>query len=99
VKRAASPESIRKSMDTLQKLYKPAGSEPVEGMTLAELDVQKAALRGALGRLEAIKTNCHHCKLFTMDVCELHGAVPVEFAKKTDALDQCPDWRYDAIPF
>lgn len=82
-------------METLKEIWKPDVTAP-EGMTAAQLNVQRAALRQSLQRLDAIETNCGHCKQFEMGTCAKHGDVPEEFQK---AADQCPDWTYDAIPF
>lgn len=92
----ATPESIAKSMETLKQIWKPGAPAGHEGMTAAELTVQREALRSSLVRLDAIKTACTHCQQFGMGACRIHGEIPAEFQK---VEGDCPDWTYDAIPF
>jgi hypothetical protein len=66
------------------------------GMTAAELNVQREALRTALRKLEVIQVHCASCKEFELGVCARHGNVPVSFQK---SVDECDDWTYDGIPF
>ena len=93
--RTATPESIAKSMDTLSAIWKP-GDEPGEGATVQQIEIQRGALRQALARLDLIKTACTHCTQFEMGACKKHGVIPQEFQT---VEGECPDWRYDAIPF
>lgn len=92
----ATPESIAKSMNTLKQIWKPDAPIGHEGMTAAELKVQREALRTSLQRMEAIKVACTHCQQFDLGACRTHGEIPAEFQK---IEGECPDWRYDAIPF
>lgn len=95
-RRTATPESIAKTMNTLKELWKPGAPAGREGMTLAELGVQRDALSQALARLNAIKPCCHSCREFDMGVCRMHGDIPAEFQK---VEGECTDWRYDGVPF
>ena len=88
-----TPELIAQSMATYQALWKPLE----EGLTADELEATRKRLRDALARAELIKTNCHNCQHFSLDRCGKHDAdVPVEFQTSEG---QCPDWRFDGIPF
>lgn len=82
-------------MDTLKEIWKP-GVDALEGMTAAELAVQKAALQCSLDRLNVIAPNCGHCKHFEMGTCAKHGDVPIEFQR---SVGECEDWIYDGVPF
>jgi len=84
-----------KSMQTLQQLWKPTATADA-GCTLQQLQVQRDALRQALGRLDAIKPCCMSCQQFDLGLCKQHGEIPKEFQT---AEGECPDWLYDAIPF
>lgn len=95
MKRNPTPQEVQKAMETTEALWKPV-SAPTDGMTAAQLAVQTDALRQALLRHEQIKTDCQHCSNYVAEVCELHGLVPVDFAKTPN---DCADWRYDGIPF
>lgn len=89
------PVDVPRSMQTLEKLWAPS-STPERGCTLAQLLIQRDALRQSLHRLETIKPCCLSCEQFDLGACKLHGEIPVEFQK---VEGECPDWRYDAIPF
>jgi hypothetical protein len=88
-----TPELIAESMATYQALWKPLDA----GLTADELEATKRQLRRALERAELIKTNCANCEHFSLDRCNKHNAdVPVEFMRTEG---QCPDWRFDGVPF
>lgn len=87
--------SHAKNMGTLQQLWKPTATA-VAGTTLQQLQIQRDALQKALKDLDAIKPCCMSCQQFDVGGCKLHGEIPAEFQK---VEGECPDWRYDAIPF
>lgn len=89
------PADVPRSMQTLQQLWTPA-STAERGCTLEQLQVQRDALRKALARLDDIKPCCMSCDQFDLGTCRVHGDIPAEFQR---VEGQCPDWRYDAIPF
>lgn len=93
--RGATAESVAKAMDTARQLWEPE-CDATRGTTLQELTVQKNALHRAWKMLESIKPCCHSCDQFDMGSCRTHGPIPKEFQT---VEGQCPDWRYDGIPF
>ncbi len=98
-KPAVTPESVAKSLATMQALHKP-GPAPAaddEGMTLEQLQAQRAALRTALKRLDDIHPCCDTCSRFDFHrQCSKHGEIPQEFRQ---VVGECPDWRHDGVPF
>jgi len=94
-----TPESVAKSLATMQALHKPASTPAAdgEGMTLGQLQVQRDALRKALKRLDDIRPCCDTCSRFDFHrQCSQHGEIPDEFRQ---AVGECPDWLFDNIPF
>jgi hypothetical protein len=85
-----------KALQTAAALWKPS-AEPRDGMTRAQLHVQRNALRTALRRLDDIQTSCNTCRHFDfVKTCSLHGEVPPEFISTPE---QCDDWAFESIPF
>ena len=82
-------------MQTAAQLWSP-GSDADAGATAQQIAVQRDALTKSLARLNAIKLNCCSCQQFDMGACKTHGQIPKEFQT---VEGECPDWRYDGIPF
>lgn len=84
------------ALNAIEQMWLPS-AEARADMTLAQLEVQKDALRRALKRLENVQPCCNTCSRFDfVKTCNLHGEIPREFVS---AIGQCPDWAFDAIPF
>lgn len=85
-----------KPIQAIEALWKPS-SEPKDGMTRTQLEVQRDALRRALRRLDDIRPCCNTCANFDfVKTCKLHGEIPHEFF---NTPDQCSDWRFEFTPF
>lgn len=70
---------------------------PHDGMTLAQFQAARDALRGALEKFEAAAPTCARCTHFDMGDCKHFGGTPPpEFQKTPEA---CEAWVYDGIPF
>jgi len=95
-KTTVTPESVAKSMATLEAQWKP-GSEAKDGTTLQQLEIQRDALRKALKKLDDIRPCCDTCEKFDfVRVCTQHGEIPLEFRS---VVGECPDWTLSYIPF
>lgn len=94
--RTPDPEAVAKSIAQLEAQWKPS-SEAKDGMSLAQLHVQRDCLRRALKKLDDIRPCCNTCGQFDfVRTCKLHGEVPDEYR---NVVGECPDWTYDFIPF
>ena len=94
--RAPEPEQVARSLAELEAQWKPKAQTP-DGMTLEQLQAQRAALRTALRRLDDIQPCCMTCKRFDfLRTCSKHGEVPYEYQR---AIGECPDWVHDGVPF
>lgn len=93
--RSPSRDEVQRAMSHAHQLWAPA-DPAAEGATAGEIHATRESLRSALKRMELIKTNCADCRHFQADECSLHGPVPREFVRTEH---DCPDWRWDDVPF
>lgn len=94
--RTPTKEQVQQAMATAQALWAPE-PDPAPDVTAEQVQATRIALQQSLARIERIKTNCHHCKHFDIEVCGLHNArIPHEFQT---VEGQCTDWRFDGVPF